>query len=71
MTTLGKGGSKTVQLSSHSAEKKYFTQNPDTTTWVLGQTYKISYKIDKMGKYPVLDDLKLRSKCKNSSSNDT
>ena len=54
MTTIGKGGSKQIVMSNHAAEKKYFTQNPDTTTWALGGTYKIAYKIDKKGKYPAV-----------------
>ena len=69
--TIGSGGGKKAVIAKHNAEKKYFYSNPDTTTWVLGQTYKFSYKIDKQGRYPVLDDLKLRFKCKNSSANDT
>ena len=69
--TIGVGGGKKAVITKHNGEKKYFYSNPDTTTFVLGQTYKFTYKIDKQGKYPVLDDLKLRFKCKNSSSNVT
>ena len=54
--TIGVGGGKKAVVTKHNAEKKYFYCNPDTTTWVLGQTYKFSYKIDKQGRYPVIEE---------------
>ena len=49
---------------------QYFI-NPDLTTLSLGSTSSFKWTIDKHGRYPVLDDIKIRFKCTNSSANDT
>ena len=51
--------------------KEHFYCNPDNTTWTLGSTRTIDYTFNKKGKFAVLDDLKIRFKCKNTSSDDT
>ncbi len=40
-------------------------------TFELGSTLTFYWVVDKRGKQPVLDDLKILFKCKNTSSNDT
>lgn len=63
-------GSKQV-IATDIPVREQFYVNPDSATATLGSTHTWRYIPNKKGKYPVLEDLKIRFKCKNSSSNDT
>jgi len=70
-TTLATGGSKRLVRTQDLGEREQFFINPDLTTLSLGSTTTFKWTIDKRGRYPVLDDIKIRFKCTNSSANDT
>ena len=69
-STISASGSKKLVITDRAVKEQFYI-NPDLTTLTLGSTSTFSWTIDKKGKYPVLNDIKIRFKCKNSSANDT
>jgi len=67
---IGSGGSKELIANGDSGTTERVFVTCDKTTLLLGGTLTIKHTFDKRGKYPVVNNLCIRCKPKNTSEND-